>query len=232
MQLAVRDLIEMFGVSETTVTRWAKHEELPAQHVAGQLRFNRLEVLDWAIARQIKFRNAGRSHHVDAHLSLKLADALQAGGIHYGVAGEGHEAILRALISRLPLPRDFDRGLLLPLFAARVGLGSTLVGDGIAIPSAQRPIVLDVARPLATLCFLKHALAFPPDGASVQILFSVISPTVTAHVQLLARLSQALADPGFRKCILARKPREQLLRQARRLDEAELLAEATQPKAA
>jgi PTS system nitrogen regulatory IIA component len=233
MQLTVRDLTEMFSVSEATVTRWIKQQELPAQRVAGQFWFNRFEVLDWAIAHQIKVEGGPVEPQVDSQPWVSLADALEAGGVHYKISGDDQEAALRAVVSRLPLPEDFDRELLLRLFVAREALGSTAVGDGIAIPHARRPIVLHVPRPLVTLCFLKRPTAYQaPDGKPVRILFSVISPTVTAHVQLLARLSGALHDPGFRKSIVGTKSREVIVREARRIEKAEPLADGTSPRAA
>jgi PTS system nitrogen regulatory IIA component len=131
------------------------------------------------------------------------------------------------------LPPDFDREHLLQLFLAREALGSTAVGDGIAIPHARRPIVMHVPRPLVTLCFLKRPIIYQaPDGRPVRILFSVISPTVTAHVQLLSGLAHALQDPGFRKSIVETRTRDVILREARRIETSERPAGGTSPQAA
>jgi len=233
MQLTVRDLTEMFNVSEATVTRWIKQQELPAQRVAGQFRFNQFEMLDWAIAHQIKVESSPIEPQIDSQPGLSLGDALEAGGIHYKVSGDDREATFRGVVSRLPLPRDFDRELLLRLFLAREALGSTAVGDGIAIPHARRPIVLHVPQPLVTLCFLKRPIAYQaPDGKPVRILFSVISHTVTAHVQLLALLSHALRDPGFRESIVGTKSRQVIVREARRVEKSGQSADGASPRAA
>jgi PTS system nitrogen regulatory IIA component len=232
MQLTVRNLTEMFNVSEATVTHWVKKEGLPAQRVAGYYRFNRFEVLDWAIAHQIRLESS-YVEEVDCQLSVSLADALDAGGIHYKVPGNDQQAALRAVVSRLPLPDEFNRESLLRLFVAREALGSTAVGDGIAIPHARRPIVLHVPCSFVTLCFLKHPIAYQaPDGKPVRIIFSVISPTVIAHVQLLSRLSRALNHLGFRKSVAGSKPREVIVQEARRIESAERLPEEANPRAA
>jgi PTS system nitrogen regulatory IIA component len=137
------------------------------------------------------------------------------------------------VIDRLPLPQDFDRALLLRLFVAREALSSTALGDGIAIPHARRPMVLHVPQPLVTLCFLKRAIPYrAPDGKPVRILFSVISPTVAAHVALLTALSRALYDPGFRKSIVQSKPRDLILREARRVEKPEQRTAEDGPQAA
>jgi nitrogen PTS system EIIA component len=53
LQLTVRDAARFLNVSESTVTRWIKRRGLPAQHVAGQYRFNRALLLEWATANQV-----------------------------------------------------------------------------------------------------------------------------------------------------------------------------------
>jgi PTS system nitrogen regulatory IIA component len=233
MQLTMREVVAMFKVSEGTVTRWIRQQGLPAQRVAGQFRFNRVEVLDWAVENRIPMETSSVEQPVDAAPCVNLAAALEAGGIHYKVAGADREAVLGAVVARLSLPEDFDRQLLLRLFLARETLGSTAVGDGIAIPHVRYPIVLHVPRPLVTLCFLKRPIAYrAPDGKPVRVLFAVISPTVAAHIQLLARLSHALHNPGFRASVVEAKPREVILREARRVELTGQAPEETRSRAA
>jgi PTS system nitrogen regulatory IIA component len=234
MQMTMREVGEMFKVSEGTVTRWIRQLGLPAQRVAGQYRFNRVEVLDWAVENRIRIEMSPvEQQPIDAPPSMALAEALEAGGIHYKVPGEDREAALAAVVARLSLPEDFDRQLLLRLFLAREALGSTAVGDGIAIPHVRQPIVLHVPRPLVTLCFLKRPVAYhAPDGKPVYVLFSLISPTVGAHIQLLAHLSHALHDPGFRASIVGVKPRKVILREVRRIGLMGPAQEGTRPRAA
>jgi PTS system nitrogen regulatory IIA component len=232
MQLTMRDVGAMFKVSEGTVTRWIRHEGLPAQRLGGQFRFNRVEVLDWAVNHQIEVEVSPADSPAGQALP-GLAEALEAGGIHYKVPGEDREAALAAVVARLPLPEDFDRQSLLRLFLAREALGSTAVGDGIAIPHVRHPIVLHVSRCLATLCFLKRPVAYQaPDGKPVRVLFCLVSPTVADHVQILARLSHALHDPGFRASVVRTRPREVILREARRVEQAGQEPKGTRPRAA
>src|SRR5207253_1889536 len=84
----------------------------------------------------------------------RLAEALELGGVHYGLQGTSKDHALRALVEVLPLPEGTDRELLLRLFLAREATASTAVGDGIAIPHVRNPIVLHVTRPSVILCYL------------------------------------------------------------------------------
>src|SRR5262245_34865738 len=133
MQLTVRNVSEMLQVSEATVTRWVKQRGLPAQQVAGQLRFNRAELLEWATASNVKISlERFDRFDADAEVVPSLAEALEAGGIHYQLRDTSKDQALRALVQVLPLPSSVDRELLLRLFLAREASASTAIGDGIA----------------------------------------------------------------------------------------------------
>lgn len=123
MKLTMRDMGEMFKVSEGTLVRWIRQRRLPAQRVAGQFRFNRVEVLEWAVDNRIKMETSPVDQYCPPWMGL--ADALEAGGIHYKVHGEDRETALGAVVARLSLPEDFDRQTLLRLFLAREALGTT-----------------------------------------------------------------------------------------------------------
>ena len=220
MQLTVRDVAKLLDVSEATVGRWIKQRGLPAQHVGGQYRFNRAELLEWATAAKIKIsvdlfdRLEGESEPPPT-----LEEALAAGGVFYQLPDTSKERALRALVRVLPLPEGTDRELLLRLFLAREASASTAVGDGVALPHVRNPIVLNVTRPMITLCYLEKPVDFGAlDGKPVQILFSLISPTMRSHLQLLARLSFALHDAKFKEVVLRQGRPEEIFREARRVE--------------
>jgi PTS system nitrogen regulatory IIA component len=101
------------------------------------------------------------------------------------------------------------------------------MGDGIAIPHVRSPLVLGVECASITLCFLQRPVEFGAlDARPVGILFSMISPTVRFHLQLLSRLAFALHDPEFRAAVLRKAPPEDILTQAQCVD-ASLAAKAS-----
>src|SRR5207253_7438406 len=84
MQLTVRDVGKFLNVSEATVTRCIKQRGLPAQHVGGQYRFHRTEVLEWATSNQIKVSVEMFDHlENEAEAVPSLAEALEAGGVFH-----------------------------------------------------------------------------------------------------------------------------------------------------
>ena len=222
MQLTVRDVSTLLKVSEKTVYRWINQGILPAYRVNEQYRFNRAELLEWATSRKMNVSaDLFEEPESNATPLPSFVEALQAGGIFYRVGGTDKESVLRAVVEHMRLPEEVDREFLLRVLLARENLQSTGIGDGIAIPHVRNPIVLHVLRPMITLCFLETPVEFGAlDGKPVNVLFSLISPTVRAHLRMLSRLSFALNDAGFKKAIIDQVSRDEILNLARRVEAA------------
>src|SRR6266851_1959002 len=107
------------------------------------------------------------------------------------------------------------------LAVAREAAGSTAVGDGIAIPHVRAPIVQNGVQPVIALCTLSQPIDFGArDGKPVHVVFLLATPTVNAHLQLLARLAAALHDRDFKNAVLRRAPADEILAHARRVEAA------------
>jgi PTS system nitrogen regulatory IIA component len=99
-------------------------------------------------------------------------------------------------------------------------LGSTGIGDGIAIPHVRNPVVLSTDEPLLSLCFIEPPIDFNAfDGKPIYALFLLVSPTIHVHLQMLAKLAHLLRLPEFRKCIDARSTDHEIIATATRLEE-------------
>ncbi|MGA2703568.1 MAG: PTS sugar transporter subunit IIA [Isosphaeraceae bacterium] len=229
MELTLRDVSKFLNVSESTATRWIKHRGLPSQNVGGRHRFHRVDLLEWATANGVKVSVEVFDHlEAEDESSPSLVEAMEVGGIYYGLQGTSKEVALRALVQVLPVPDGVDRELLLRLFLAREASATTAIGDGIAVPHVRNPIVLHVARPMVTLGFLERPVEFGAlDGKPVQVLFSLICPTIRTHLQTLSRLSYALHDEKFKAVVTRRGECEEIMEEARRV-EAALAAPATE----
>jgi PTS system nitrogen regulatory IIA component len=220
VDVSVRDASRILGVPEKQIFRWIDDGELPAYRVDEQYRFNRAELLEWATARKIAttadlFRATG----TQGDALPGLLEALRAGEIFYEVKGQDKETVLHSVVEMLTLPPKVDREFLFRTLLAREALGSTGMGDGIAIPHVRNPIVLHVLVPSITLCFLAQPVDFGAvDGQPVHTLFSMISPTVRTHLHLLSRLAFALQRPEFKSVVARRAPRDEILEAAGRVD--------------
>ncbi len=213
MQLSVKDAARLLVVSEKTIYRWIKQEIIPAYRINEQFRFNRSELLEWATSRRIQISPEVFAEAETSSTPLpSLAQALTAGGVVYRLEGRDKQSMLRAMVEVMKLPEEVDREFLYQVLLAREMLGSTGIGDGIALPHVRNPIVLHVNKPTVTLCFLEHPIDFGAlDGQKVRVLFALISPTVRAHLHLLSRLGFVLRDANFKAAVLREASREELM---------------------
>lgn len=213
MKLLVKDAARLLNVSEKTIYRWIKQGSIPAYRLNEQYRFNRAELLEWATARRLAVSpEIFREEESEAASLPRLTEALLAGGIHYRIGGDDKPAVLRHVVEAMRLPGEVDREFLFQVLLAREALGSTAIGDGIAVPHVRTPVILHLERPMVTLCFLERPVDFAAlDGQPVEVVFALTSPTVRAHLHLLSRLAFALRDPELRAAIARQASREELL---------------------
>ena len=225
MQLTLQDVGRFFDVTENQVHQWIQEEGLPVQIVNARYRFNRTELLEWATVRGIRFSPSIFSVD-DSEISerTELVDALERGGIKHlsvGPHAPGVRAVLLRALEGMPLPENFQREHLVQLLTARQSIGSTALGDGIAIPHARYPVLLAVPRPAIRLCLLSEPIAFDaPDRQPVDTLFIIVCATVHEHLRLLAKLAGVLRDERFRQFLRTKPGDQELLEEVRRREAA------------
>jgi PTS system nitrogen regulatory IIA component len=148
-----------------------------------------------------------------------LVEAFQAGDIMYGVEGRDKVTALRFIIEHIWLPEEVDREFLFQVMLAREELGSTGIGDGIAIPHVRNPVVLHITRPFVSLAFLETPIDFGAlDGKPVHALLTIMSPTVRAHLHMLSRISFVLRDEKAKSAITRQAPRQEILSEIQRIE--------------
>jgi nitrogen PTS system EIIA component len=213
MQLTVQDVAKLFSVNEKTVYNWLDVQSLPGYQIDGQYRFNRAEIINWAMANHIEVSPDIFKEPDSAGLQLvNLEEAIRTGGIYYRVKVKDKHSALRSIVELMHLPVEIDREFLFKVLLEREEIASTGIGEGIAIPHVRNPIMLQVPRPIVSLCFLAEPIDFKAiDRQPVFCLFTIISPSIRAHLQLLSRLSFALRDENLRNAIKTQAPPEEIL---------------------
>ncbi len=203
MLLEPIEAAQALNVDEKTVIRWIRKDKLPAESLDGDYRINPVDLLEWATERGIKVSPAlYKMHDADNHPLPTLAQALESGGIHCSVAGSDKETVLRTVVDQLNLPPELDPDFILQVLLAREAMGTTAVGDGIAIPHVRNPILLQLPVPKVSLSYLAEPVDFGAlDGKPVQILFTLITPTIRMHLHLLSNLAYCLRDPRLRSIL-------------------------------
>jgi nitrogen PTS system EIIA component len=213
MDLTVKETSVLFEVDENIVFSWIREKGLPAYRIMNQFRINSEKAFEWAAVNGIRispvFINAAFKSQ-DAMPSL--SDTVSLGGIYYGLDGVTVNDILTSAVNVMPLPDSVEKEFLLQMLIARESMGSTGVGDGIAIPHPRNPIVLSIDRPVVAVVFPAQPIDFKAiDNKPVVVFFVLISHTVRAHLHLLSRIAFTIQNPAVKRLLHDKAPQDQII---------------------
>lgn len=142
---------------------------------------------------------------------MKISELLDIRSINPNLTGRGKVEILQALVSQLSqvCPR-LDPDDAMRVLLDREELGSTGIGDGVAIPHGKVP-GLDSLR----IAFGRHAEGVDfdsMDGRPAHLFFLLLAPEheVNQHLKALARISKLLRRDEIRRALLAATDAEAL----------------------
>ncbi len=150
---------------------------------------------------------------------MRLQDIVSPRAVLDDLRAETKEGVLRELsevISR-DVPK-ISADALTAILMEREGLGSTGIGDGVAIPHGK---VTGIERLVAAFGRSRNGVQFHSlDGKPAHLFFLIVAPEYSAgmHLKALARISRLLKDARFRKSLMDAADAEELRRILREED--------------
>ncbi|MDY6852189.1 MAG: PTS sugar transporter subunit IIA [Thermodesulfobacteriota bacterium] len=133
---------------------------------------------------------------------MKLLDIMKKGAILPELAARHKKEALEELCAVLAAQEGLDAAPLLEVLLEREKLGSTGIGEGIAIPHGKT----GSTDKLLVACGRSHeGVDFDSmDGKPTHIFFLLLAPenTAGAHLKALAKISRLLKDSSFRRDML------------------------------
>ena len=136
------------------------------------------------------------------------------------LTGTSKTATLRELAEHLARQHpEINAERLVEVLWERERLGSTAIGDGIAIPHGKLPGLSGVIG-----AFGRHVAGVDfdsLDGSPTHLFFLLVAPedSVGQHLKALARVSRLLKDRAFREKLIGAADRAELFRLIREEDE-------------
>lgn len=132
---------------------------------------------------------------------MKIIDFLSTKAIITDIKSIKKEEVIKELVDALINASDIDkrhRNKLIDALMAREALGSTAIGQGVAIPHAKCDCV---DKLVAAFGISRRGVDFDSlDGEPAHIFFLLVAPQDSAgpHLKALARISRLLKDKYFR----------------------------------
>ena len=143
---------------------------------------------------------------------MRITELLKKESIELDVSAASKEEIIDRLIAlmdaggRLKDTTGYKEGIL-----ARESLGSTAIGEGIAIPHAKSEAVREPGLAAAVVPGGVDYEAF--DGSLANLIFMIAAPAggEDVHLEALSRLSTLLMNPGFKEALIHAGSKEAFL---------------------
>lgn len=141
---------------------------------------------------------------------MKLLDIIDLDLIKVDLKAKNKKEVLEELASMVSEKENLDQGQLVSVLEEREKLGSTGIGDGIAIPHGK---LKNLDKLVASFGRSKKGVDFESiDGKPTHIFILLMAPENTAgmHLKALARISRLLKDKKFREDLMGAKSLEDL----------------------
>jgi nitrogen PTS system EIIA component len=144
---------------------------------------------------------------------MQILDFLTVDAIKMSLESKNKKDAIKEMVELLvKTGKVKDKKKMLQTLMEREELGSTGIGQGIAIPHGKSDTVSDLA---AAFGLSADGVSFDSlDGEPVNIFFLLVAPegAAGAHLKALARISSLLKDKYFRKSLLSAKNPEDVVK--------------------
>jgi PTS system nitrogen regulatory IIA component len=133
---------------------------------------------------------------------MKIVEFLRADAVIASLSGQTGPAVLSELCRPIAAAQKVDVQRLVDTLLDREKLGSTGIGEGVAIPHGKVQglpgLVASFGRSVQGIDF--RAI----DGRPTHLFFTLFAPenSAGAHLKALARISRIFKNPAFREAIM------------------------------
>jgi nitrogen PTS system EIIA component len=151
---------------------------------------------------------------------MKLPEIIEENNVIPELRAKDKKGVLEELAEAISRHEpSIDKGTLVKVLVERERLGSTGIGDGVAIPHGK---MNGVSRPIISFGRSKQGLDFDSmDGQPAHLFFLLIAPedSSSVHLQVLAKIAKILKNRDFRKKLMEPGTKKELYQRIVQADE-------------
>lgn len=179
------------------VQQLVKNKEIPFQFIYDKVVFNKHQIIEWALGRNLPINVSGHKKLSEYHIET-VSTLLDKESFHYKC--ELSESFyIEQMISKIKFEKNVDSEIIIQLLKSRESMMSTAIGNGISLPHPRVPLMVGKNKPLINFFFPTKPLDLQSiDGKPVHTLILLISQTIKQHLSLIAHLSFLLSNETFR----------------------------------
>ncbi|MCD6305611.1 MAG: PTS sugar transporter subunit IIA [Deltaproteobacteria bacterium] len=142
---------------------------------------------------------------------MKLSEIITIDKIIPDLKAKDKKGVLSELAEVITRQHPYiDKGMLVKVLIEREHLGSTGIGEGVAIPHGK---LSSVKQPIVSFGRSKKGLDFDSmDGQPAYLFFLLLAPENSSgvHLQVLTRIAKMLKKSSFRKELMQAETQEDL----------------------
>ncbi len=210
MDLTVKDISHLLTIPEKEIQQLIKRREIPFQILHDKVLFNKHQIIEWALGRNLPINISGHKKLSEYHIK-SLNALLEKESFHYN-CNLTEASYIEQMISKIHLEKNVDREIIIQLLKSREELMSTGIGNGISLPHPRVPIMVGKSKPIINFFFPEKSLDLKSiDGKPVHTIILLISQTVKQHLSLIAHLSFLLSKEVFRFALEKRLDSKEIL---------------------
>jgi len=197
MELNSKDISHLLMLPEKEVLQLIKKKEIPFQSLQDKVVFNKHQIIEWALGRNLAINVSGHHKLKEYHIDT-LGNLLNKDSFHYNCQLT-ENAYIEQIVSQINFEKNVDREIIVQLLKSRESMMSTAIGNGISLPHPRVPLMVGRNKPLINFFFANRPLDLKSiDGKPVHTLILLISQTIKQHLSLIAHLSFLLSKETFR----------------------------------
>lgn len=219
MDLNTKDVAHLLMIPEKVVQVLMKKKEIPFQSLQDKAVFNKHQIIEWALGRNLPINVSGHKKLSEYHIET-VNTLLDKNSFHYQCDLK-KDSYIEQMISNIKFEKNVDSEIIIQLLKSRESMMSTAIGNGISLPHPRVPLMVGRNKPLISFFFPIEPIDLKSiDGKPVHTLILLISQTIKQHLSLIAHLSFLISKETFRFALENRLDYKEILDIIRKIEDA------------
>jgi len=226
--MTLTEVANYLKLSEKTILKMIKNQEIPCAKIANQWRFLRPLIEDWLLAKmnvipqndlsrliEEQYDHVPVSRFTSVPLMTQLPENADKKEALY---------LLTTLASEHKIITDTEK--VYQKLIEREQMISTGLGNGIAIPHMRNPSSLVTNGPKIVIGLSKKGLSYASsDNQPVHLIFLILTDSELVHLRIMAKLAQMIRKKNMASKLLKAETPQKIFQQIVSFERDELLAQ-------
>jgi nitrogen PTS system EIIA component len=226
--MTLAEVANYLKLSEKTILKMIKNQEIPCAKIANQWRFLRPLIEDWLLAKMNVIPQNDLSRLIEKQYdhvpvsrftSVPLMTVLPE-----NITKEEALHLLTTLASEHKIITDTEK--VYQKLIEREKMISTGIGNGIAIPHMRNPSSLVIDGPKIVIGLSRDGVTYDSaDNQPVRLIFLILTDSEVVHLRIMAKLAKMIRKNNMASKLLKADTTQKVFQQIASFERDELLAQ-------